>query len=137
MVSCAVQDVRPPLLLLSLTLLPPRQLRMCMGFGTLFYARSFPYTIVFCQAFQFNGLPQVRPQCSRESFGSTLAPCLDFVVSRLKLTSVNGSTAPDILRSWCVLVLYEALQGGQSVEQHQLVSPFPRCSRKIWGAIGT
>ncbi|KAJ1492595.1 hypothetical protein T484DRAFT_2904546 [Baffinella frigidus] len=36
------------------------QLRMCMGVGTLFYARSFPYTIVFCQAFRVNGWPQVK-----------------------------------------------------------------------------
>jgi hypothetical protein len=36
------------------------QLRGAVGFGTLLYSRSFPYTIVFCQAFRVTGWPQVK-----------------------------------------------------------------------------
>lgn len=59
-VFCAGMWVQPACEVRFNKLCPPFQLRMCMGVGTLFYARSFPYTIVFCQAFRVNGWPQVR-----------------------------------------------------------------------------
>ena len=77
------------------------------------------------------------PVLSPKFWGAHWHPVSMLGFSRLNLTSDNGSTATEILRVWCVLELCEALQGGQSVQPHQLVSPFPDCCRNIWGAIGT
>ena len=71
------------------------------------------------------GCRRYSPSALAKVWGAHWHPVSMSRFSRFELTSDNGSTATASLRVWCVLEFREALQGGQSVEPHQLVSPLP------------